>query len=869
MILAIDLSLMPTTYNGIGTHYYGNRRRRTRKAVCQICGRPAQLSTYDTRLWFVVLLVPVIPLSRRKIVDQCGVCQQHYSFPLRAWETGRLADLSAAVERYRREPAEDTAAEVHAQLMTYQEFETADSFRKKALDQFVDRPRIRAELASQLELKGLPEPAKALWDEAVDLDSELPEVRLGLGRRALLDEKLEEAREHLRFLEEPGAEQQYSLDPLFDLAAACQRHGQHEQALEIMENLLRAFPQAARDHQIRAFVLQSEKALRRDTTILPKVDHSVDRLFSSQYSSAQRWGLGILLALLLAGVGLLINNEYIRRHRFLTVANDTGEPAVVQIDDQPPVTVDGLQQLPVSEGNHTIRISGAVNAEHRLLMQTSFWRRWSDQPVWIVNVGSEALIANLRVHYAAVPQPPSYHFLMSPTVYLKHIDYPFTEPPDQLPLESSTGQKTVSVVSWLTSGGDSSAVSGNYFALKARNSQAAYDYLLRKVRRRPYDDQLIALLDYETTEDQQPQLRQLLESQIERRPVSVEWHRVYQDLPSVSQDYQTTHSQYAKWLQQDPDNPALLYLAARFEADPERRDQLLDRAAEQPKTVPRVLQLQARIAASAGHWLRARELCDLAVEHGLAPREVLSLQHTASLALGDHAFAEEQLQNILRTSPASLQAAVQLAELKILQDEAEQASQVFQRTAAAFKTEMQGSFEDSLRASEATLSYLQQDLDGFLSKSAGVNHFHYVRALVLLESGDVKSVADGYQPTDDPNSRWLPLHISLAYYRQGDLPGRQKWVARQIAELERLGPRFDDRRPLLTTQRPPRVLIEHIDRLIELPAMQALLLTHAAIDAADRSARTELLEAARRKMIRRLPPYGLLTQVHQKLESEP
>lgn len=62
---------MPTTVNGVGTHYYGRKNRAARISVCRACGRQGMLESYDTRLWFVIVFIPIIPLGRKRIIDQC------------------------------------------------------------------------------------------------------------------------------------------------------------------------------------------------------------------------------------------------------------------------------------------------------------------------------------------------------------------------------------------------------------------------------------------------------------------------------------------------------------------------------------------------------------------------------------------------------------------------------------------------------------------------------------------------------------------------------------------------------------------------------------------------------------------------------
>src|SRR6266478_589740 len=70
---------MPTTYNGIGTHYYGKKNITKRPGPCPHCNRAVELTSYDTRLWFVIFFIPVFPLGRKRLLAYCPACTRHYA----------------------------------------------------------------------------------------------------------------------------------------------------------------------------------------------------------------------------------------------------------------------------------------------------------------------------------------------------------------------------------------------------------------------------------------------------------------------------------------------------------------------------------------------------------------------------------------------------------------------------------------------------------------------------------------------------------------------------------------------------------------------------------------------------------------------
>src|ERR1041385_1124874 len=112
-------NFMPATYNGIGTTYYGKSNLESRNGTCRSCNRDTTLISYDTRLWFVVVFIPVIPLGRKRIIDYCSACTRHYVVDLGKWETSKQLEISAALEKFRSGPTHENAIAVHQQLLKF------------------------------------------------------------------------------------------------------------------------------------------------------------------------------------------------------------------------------------------------------------------------------------------------------------------------------------------------------------------------------------------------------------------------------------------------------------------------------------------------------------------------------------------------------------------------------------------------------------------------------------------------------------------------------------------------------------------------------------------------------------------------------
>jgi zinc-ribbon family len=111
---------MPTRVNGIGTGYYGKSNLQAFDGVCEHCHRTTKLQNYETRLWFSVFFIPVIPLARKQILNQCPICTWHRAVPFAEWQRVRdsaVGDSAAKWDENRDDP--DAALEMHSTLVAF------------------------------------------------------------------------------------------------------------------------------------------------------------------------------------------------------------------------------------------------------------------------------------------------------------------------------------------------------------------------------------------------------------------------------------------------------------------------------------------------------------------------------------------------------------------------------------------------------------------------------------------------------------------------------------------------------------------------------------------------------------------------------
>jgi tetratricopeptide (TPR) repeat protein len=555
---------MPTTYNGIGTHYYGKKNLQKRQGTCAHCGRAVELSSHDTRLWFVIFFIPIIPLGRKRIVDQCPACTWHYALDLDKWETAKQLEISGALDKFRADPTPEAAIEAHQRLVHFHQTTEAAEFRAMMKTKFADNAKVHAYLGAVLEHLGQATEAAESYRRALELRPDLPEARVGVAEAQIREKRLDEARALLDFLEKPGASQLYSLAPLETLALGFQQAGRHEEALQLFGQLIGALPALANHAAFRKNVEKSEKAMQRQATILPARKFSWKRLWRTDPTAPgpQLTWKGLAWVGVLIALGLFIAvlcNEYIRRHRTLHVINGLGQPAAVNVRGVGEVTVrTGMETLTLAEGNHHVSIqTGSEVEELDFEVRSSYWGRWFDDPIWVINVRGAAILMVTTAIYSQDSPAPSVSFRFGQTAeYFPNITHPFKELPESLQMKSHESRTLTQLERF--PGEPSELV--NYLHGRGQASEA-WRLAESQLRLRPDDIDLVqAYVGSVHAQGQTERADKFLAAGLTNRPIAIEWHRAYQALKRDRARDARLAAEYDQQLQADPGNSALLYL---------------------------------------------------------------------------------------------------------------------------------------------------------------------------------------------------------------------------------------------------------------------------------------------------------------------
>jgi tetratricopeptide (TPR) repeat protein len=848
---------MPMTVNGIGTHYVGKRNRQTRVGVCRACNFQSSLDSYDTRLWFVILFIPVIPLGRKRIIDQCGHCRRHWVAEWSSYEMSKQLGISGAMDRYREQPSPEAALDAHATLLSFQQFKEAEDFRQLALREQEGSSLLCAGLASQLSQVGETDEAARLFEQSLGLRPDLPEARVGVARMRMADGKLDEARELLQFLSLPGAAQLYSLEPLELLAQHYQRAGRHTEVLELCKCLLAELPNIGQIRQFRKFVRESETALADRESILPRRTFSLRNLVdpkSGHYASWQRTAaLGAIVATVVA-FGLIVANFYPQQHRRVYLINELGPGFHVAIDGKAVSTRGSLTELRLSEGRHHVKITGPNPNEFDLNMTTGWSERWTYDPVWVINVDGGMALISTTLHYATSPRPSQWQFIVGKKwLYFPHVDYAFAEPPPMLGANGSAKEIIKTQLTRADEGVD------QLFQHAVDHCELADALTFAESHLRQSQGNVVLLDSYVQATIKGRQVEracEFLKTFVDQRPINVQWHRAYQDLRTATEGTRKIASEYDALLAQDRQNAALLYLRGRVEERHRNRLQFYQRARSTDPSFPWPVRAFAYEAAAAGKWQTCRDLAEQAIGLQLNEPGLRRIRHTARLATNDTDAMKSEYMEQLRSGAArnNAQVLLDLCEVLVARGETDTAHLAIEH----WKTQLPPDCRCTGMVSlcEEVLLYFRGDFAAICSMepNAAWKTGPEFRLQVLAAAGRPQEVAQDASLQSVREQPWNALAVSLAFSIGGNSLEAERFVKIACTGLNQGDADSRLAAAILQDGKPPED--GQLDEVI-VPAQEKALLA-AVLAYRFPANRMKLLALARKLNVSRLPPHQLV-----------
>ncbi len=857
---------MPATYNGIGTRYVGKKNADSRPAVCPHCHRNTVLTSYDTRLWFVIFFIPVIPLARKRIINQCPSCRRHYVMPLDQWEAGKQLSISGAMEEYRTDPSPEKSIAAHRQLLGYHQTSQAEEFGRTMAGEYTDNATVQLYLGDASSHIGKYADAAGFYRRALDLRPDLPEARIAVAAGRRNEGRLDEARQLLDFLEKPGAARVYSAVPLELLANAFQAARQPLPALELYEIVLREVPSAAQHAGFRKRVRQTEKSANRQHSMLPKRKFTFRSLFGGEKSNLRTLTiLGVAAGLI--AVAMLAGNFYIRGHRKLFLVNGYAQPATVQITGQPavPLAPHGQSQLVLPEGHYHAVVTRPGHEEFDFDLRADYLSRWFSKPAWVLNPGGQAVLIFERAYYSKNAAPTQYSFATGEGfVSYPEVDHPFEPLPASVQMSSNEHTRVLTKLDYAR---------GNALAvLQDLVDDKRYDEAIRlyEARLRHGSDEpgLVAgYLAAATRYGHLDRATDVLRQGLSRRPVNVAWHRAYQNtVLRQEKGSAQLRGEYTALLAEHPDDSMLLYLRGRVGEQKAEEESYFQRAAAaDPKNGWPLFGL-AYNRALAGDWNGTRSLAEEAYRLDPKSAEMEQLFFEARLALNETAALEKEERAHLVSIPLDGLALYRLTDvLDAANRPGESRTELEHWTAEIHRADKQGSWaEEGLSNVRRKVFYSLGDFadsqaEGSDEKTEGAMRS---RVEALIEQGDLEAAGGWLSrfPAGDDTADYL-LALSVAHAAQGNAAAAADYRQRAQKAFRSLGSYGAGPAAVLSkTSAPPLADFETMDLSLE---EKKLLLTSCALQYRPQAAAYARLASTLN--VSRAFPHHLIQRVTQPL----
>jgi tetratricopeptide (TPR) repeat protein len=796
---------MPTVVHGIGTWYYGKRHIHTRQGTCEFCGNTAELSSYDTTLFFVVVFVPLLPLARKRILEQCACCQKHRVLSLARWQEAKATDAARVLDNLHHHPNDrQTMLDAIRFVQAYQDEPLFDELIVPLTDAHRGDAVIQAQLGEAYAYFARWPQAEAAYRASLAVeDHEF--VRERVAWALLKQGRPQDAAPLLQHILDQKIEAGAGM--IYYLVNGYQAEGRHDEALALMDQRDAAFPQFVGS---KAYVKQRKLSTRHRGTEKRIASAALAEGGKTGYRAGNwtaRLPGWIALFLLLGAVGAYLGSAWwIGQARKVFLVNGTGRPYTVVIEGTahtlPAQTATPLR-MPEGELEVTFRDAPPGLDPVRCRIETSFWTRPFAGHTFVVNPDRAALVVQEETVYTAAAPPPGrrpqlhlgqgfYHF--------SGLDYEFTEFPRTL---SVKGGGTVTKTR-VALGPNLPPEARLVLMLQHLSGQEQVDFCKRLLLLDPGNTLFLYWLSSRLPPE--PMLT-LFQAHLDDRPPLIDWHRAYQSLMEKAHPETDLRPRYQKLLADTKGHADAIYLLGRVEPDPDEADKLFRQAAD--AAVPsghamyalgyRAL-TEARFA-DASRWF-AKSLAR--VSDKAVFRHVY---HEALLAQGDYERLLRELQKDTEVPGAKIVALTEIAKVHAIQGHLEEA-----RSAVASVVQLYPEEDRQVgqRMLEANLCCWQNDLKGYL-KSASAEPGPPSFPLVFLQ-GKLKEAA-ALAPQTDYEAAVCHALVYLGATRSGAKGlAQEQWqalladLAQGGREERQLGDLLAGRKPL-TPRAAQRLLI--------------------------------------------------------------
>ncbi len=571
---------MPYVVNGIGTWYWGKSNVFARRDQCQHCGRLTDLRSYDTTKYFVVLFLPIIPLGRKRIIDECPHCKRHRVASAKQWRRQKAEAMAAAQSALRAEPNSDAA--VRSAIGACVAFQSPEELDNIAA---LLGPSAR----NSAENQSLLGSAYGFFDRYADAERAY-RAALAIQPATDISEALAVAVLHQKRPDEAWQLLQHVLKKqdgkaaglLLLVAEGYQEWGMHQEALTVLDAAVAAFPDMAGHKDYKRVRRSSEK--HRATGRKITSAHLASAATPAARPRSGKWpklAFPAFLLIVVAGYVMYANAQGRSREAYLV--NGLDHPYKVTVAGATYTIPPGRPRaIHLSEGKIDVRVAegGPPIPPQTCEITTPLLTRPIRRETFVINPDLTAVLVWEEAAYAAEASAADakdvgHAVRVGLLLYsFTGLDYAFQEFPDSVRMSEHAGTVTKSRV-YQFQESDFRTLLG--IIASEAGEDAATDYIEHLAQYEPNNDLYLSVL---MSIKKPAELLPILRPRLGARPVNVPVHRMYQECCRKAEPDHDLVAEYTEYVDAEPDNADLIYLRGRLETDPIKAGEYFRRASE-------------------------------------------------------------------------------------------------------------------------------------------------------------------------------------------------------------------------------------------------------------------------------------------------
>ncbi len=623
---------MPYTLNGVGTWYWGKRDLTVKRGRCDYCGEIADLRSYDTTLFFVVLFVPLFPLSSSRVIDECGRCRRHRVVSLQKWKAAKAHDLQTQIDTMRADPRDPRPA-AEAVKLTAAYDDKAEFLRLAATfpASHAQDPSFLAVLGDAYVRFGMLQEGERAYrasfalreDDAVE--NALAVTLLKLGR-------LDEARP---IVDSFASVNHAAARPLVYLTVeAYQAAGRHADALALLNESARTMGELRVDREFQEYVTTSNKHLASGKRIKSgalSLGTKLTGRSSGSFNVARLIPVAVIAAVV---CGFLLRSIYLGSNRDVWVVNGTSQSYRVSVAGQDRTLLPAsATRLTIPEGTHQVIRQGPGSASEtvNVTIETNFWTRAFYQPTFVVNPDRLAFLVWEEYIYAQPPRSGAPNrALHSKTLHeIDDIDHAFQPAPANIKAKagSVTTRHRIDIDRTFGIGDRLSYIENTV------GRDAAIEMAKRGIIADPMEEWYILYLQNTLSASE---IITLVEPLLSARPILIHAHRAYQDASKLARPSADLADDYARLLATEPKNASLAYLAGRSVDDVAESRRLFMLATQGDQPEPLAFRALGYSYFAAAEFEQTCAIALAAREKNIADEPLYSVHRDALMALGQN-----------------------------------------------------------------------------------------------------------------------------------------------------------------------------------------------------------------------------------------